>query len=515
MKIGIYNRYWNTCGGGENYTGSIAEVLSLDHDVELISVEPVDWERIQSRLRLDFSRCSTAQWPNESCARLSPLSARYDLFVNSTYCSTIMPHSGKSALICYFPHRIDQVSVIWSCAAKWVKTLLSGNRNKQKVQGLDGYAVFPVSGIFAVEADGRAWAAPEAKLAVGGNRPTKIRLPLWPDAYNGVQSIKADGCELSWQMEGSDLCIEPPSNWGSMNVLTLLGKSMDAAIKGAPQDKRELAVCLDTRKIAWNDSSVPLSRDLPGVAPQASLSSYDRIVSISQFTTEWIDKRWHLPSVELPPPIDTCEFRSDPLQVKERIILSVGRFFAGGHNKKHQEMAKAFIRMREEGRIPGGWRLVFIGSRHREHPSHLAYFDHLVEICAGHPIDILPDLPFAELQGYYRKAAIYWHAAGWGERIKKFPERFEHFGMTTCEAMACGCVPVVFDAAGQREIVDSSEIGFRFSSYGELAQQMDRLTHIDPTILAEIGKKAEASITRYARASFPDKVREAFRGLAY
>lgn len=515
MKIGIYNRYWNTCGGGENHTGSIAEVLSQDHDVELISVEPVDWDRIQSRLRLDLSRCSTKQWPNEPCARLSPLSAQYKLFVNSTYSSSMMPHSGKSALICYFPHRIDSLTNLRFRTTQWIKELLSGRKNKIFDNDPDGYSIFPVAGVFSTEPDGRAWVGPEAMLAVSGERPKMIRIPLWRDAYNDIQSINADGRELSWQIMGRELCIEPPPIWGDMNLLTIISKPISAAVKAGSQDSRELAVCIDTRGTTWNDNTAQFARDRTNVSPQASLSTYDRIISISEFTNKWIDRRWHLPSFELPPPIDTVEFSSDTSQTKERIILSVGRFFSGGHNKKHHEMAKAFIRMRKEGCIPEDWRLVFVGSRHREHPSHLTYFDKLVELCAGHPIDIRPDLPFAELQRHYRRASIYWHAAGWGERIEQHPERFEHFGMTTCEAMVSGCVPVVFDAAGQQEIVASSEIGFRFSDYKTLARQMEALTNADPAVLINIGKKAQASISRYARSSFPEKVRNAFRDLAY
>ena len=146
---------------------------------------------------------------------------------------------------------------------------------------------------------------------------------------------------------------------------------------------------------------------------------------------------------------------------------------------------------------------------------HLDYFDRLTELCSGHPIDILPDLPFSDLLTYYRKASIYWHGAGWGERVEQFPERFEHFGMTTCEAMACACVPVVFDAAGQQEIVANEELGFRYSTYEMLATQMGVLVNASPESLAEIGKRAQTSIERFARANFHERVRDAFRGLAY
>ena len=42
---------------------------------------------------------------------------------------------------------------------------------------------------------------------------------------------------------------------------------------------------------------------------------------------------------------------------------------------------------------------------------------------------------------------------------------FEHFGITTVEAMAAGCVPVVIDKADQREIVRHVTDGYRWTTH--------------------------------------------------
>jgi len=516
MKIGIYNRYWNTCGGGENYTGSVAEDLSEDHEVELISIEPVDWARIESRLRLDLSRCSTKQWPNEPCSRLSPLSAHYDLFINSTYSSSIMPHSPQSALICYFPHRIDSLAIMRSRALYRINEFLKRSKGGLlKFNCTQGVVITPVAGVFQVEPDGRSWLGTNAILTVAGLSSHLLRIPLWPTAHNGIKSVKVSGRELPWRIDGTSLCIECKSTPAEVITLSIVSGPMVPLDSGTSTDSRQLGACIDTRRISWVDNQMESFRQSKKDNPQASLSKYDRIISISKFTSEWIGRRWNLPSIELQPPIDTNVFSADRSTPKEKIILSVGRFFAAGHNKKHHEIASAFIRMRREGYISEEWRLVLVGARHLEHQKHIEYFDKLQALCAGHPIDIKPDLPFTELLTYYRRASIYWHAAGWGEQVEQYPERFEHFGMTTCEAMACGCVPVVFDAAGQKEIVNSTEIGFRFSSYEMLAQQMKFLTNADPKVLSEIGIKAQLSITRFSSSSFKQKVRDTFQGLAY
>ena len=53
----------------------------------------------------------------------------------------------------------------------------------------------------------------------------------------------------------------------------------------------------------------------------------------------------------------------------------------------------------------------------------------------------------------YKLAKIYWHASGFGEDLETHPEKAEHFGITTVEAMINGLVPIVIDAGGQKEIV--------------------------------------------------------------
>jgi glycosyltransferase involved in cell wall biosynthesis len=54
----------------------------------------------------------------------------------------------------------------------------------------------------------------------------------------------------------------------------------------------------------------------------------------------------------------------------------------------------------------------------------------------------------------------------------------EHFGITIVEAMAAGCIPVVHDSGGPREIV-TSDVGFRWRDLAVAAQQIMMLAEND------------------------------------
>jgi glycosyltransferase involved in cell wall biosynthesis len=54
----------------------------------------------------------------------------------------------------------------------------------------------------------------------------------------------------------------------------------------------------------------------------------------------------------------------------------------------------------------------------------------------------------------------------------------EHFGITIVEAMAAGCVPIVHDSGGPREIV-TDEVGFRWHDLPTAARRISTLTNDD------------------------------------
>ena len=201
------------------------------------------------------------------------------------------------------------------------------------------------------------------------------------------------------------------------------------------------------------------------------LQSYDRIICNSSFTRRWIQKRCakRLPVDVLYPPCDVEEFAPGK---KENRILSVGRYFVGWHNKKQLEMVAIFKKMVDGGLT--GWEYHQVGSTL---PGKLdqEYLRKVQDEARGYPIAIHTDVSFEEMKRLYAQSKIYWHATGLAEDEIRYPERMEHFGMSTVEAMAAGCVPVVINRGGQPEIVTHDVNGLLWDTEEQLLKQTKKV----------------------------------------
>jgi glycosyltransferase involved in cell wall biosynthesis len=100
-RIAVYDRYWRTLGGGEQFAGGIAEILAADHDVDVLGPEAPNLEALKERLGVDLSRCNYRQITDEQS--VSEASKEYDLFINCTYLS-FAPCQAKAGLyVAHFP----------------------------------------------------------------------------------------------------------------------------------------------------------------------------------------------------------------------------------------------------------------------------------------------------------------------------------------------------------------------------------------------------------------------------
>lgn len=167
----------------------------------------------------------------------------------------------------------------------------------------------------------------------------------------------------------------------------------------------------------------------------------------SQFTKQWIESHWPgLHPVVVNPMVNCAEFHPD--NEKRNWIVGVGRFFQQLHAKRQDVLIELFAQLPKS--VRENWRLKLIGSVEDE-----AYVRDLQKNAQGLPIDFLVNADRNQLREVVESSTFFWHAAGYEVDETTHPERVEHFGITTLEAMAAGTIPVVHFKGGQKEILGS------------------------------------------------------------
>ncbi|MBO0727851.1 MAG: glycosyltransferase family 4 protein [Acidimicrobiaceae bacterium] len=235
------------------------------------------------------------------------------------------------------------------------------------------------------------------------------------------------------------------------------------------------------------------------------IDAFQQIICQSDYVRRWVRNIWHRDSMVINPPIDVPvdEPRWDR---KQNIILSVGRFFAGGHSKRHDVMVRAFREMYDAGHTD--WELHLVGSVQMDKSDDCEYFAEVVSLTSGYPIRLHVDVPGEQVEDLYRRASIYWHAAGYGVDEERHPSQLEHFGMTTAEAMGHGVTPVAIARGGQPEVVQDGVNGYLWRTTDELKGRTIELMQ-SHELRRRLGDEARRSVARFSRQRFKEKMIEA------
>jgi GT2 family glycosyltransferase len=150
-------------------------------------------------------------------------------------------------------------------------------------------------------------------------------------------------------------------------------------------------------------------------------------------------------------------------------IVSVGRFFRGGHEKRHDVMIRAFRELFSSSAAPRAMELHLVGTAMQQWGSR-AYLRGLEGLARGLPVTFHVNAPGSVVAGLLETSHVYWHCAGFEVDTARHPERLEHFGISIVEAMARGCVAVAYDAGGPREIIRDGVDGRLYRTFDELVQ---------------------------------------------
>jgi glycosyltransferase involved in cell wall biosynthesis len=225
------------------------------------------------------------------------------------------------------------------------------------------------------------------------------------------------------------------------------------------------------------------------------LKSWDLAIYNSNFTKEIVEKSWSIKGKVIYPPVSVDQFK--PLK-KHKQILSVGRFFGYLKDKKHSVLIQSFKNLIIKGELKN-WSLNLVGGMGE---GDQIYLNELRKEAHGFNINFYPNASLKQLKKLYGQASIYWHAAGFEETD---PKKFEHFGITTVEAMAAGCVPMVVNKGGLKEIVVEN-CGFTWDDLIELENITVKLVN-DKDLRGKIAQNAIERSNFFNKDKFTNNIK--------
>lgn len=512
MKVGIYNRHLTGVGGGEKHMLAMAEVLSRHHMVDVLTHHVLDLPAAGARLGLDLSRVRLRALEARPEPDLAPVTADYDLFINASDGTFLPSQAPRSILLVYFPTPVRDTSwtrLKWHLG-HWLRRTLLVPRFAAGFYGPEKLGSRTVR-----------WTKHRARLEIPrppGADTLNIRLTLTADRSVGSVRFFANGQPVA-------VCAVRAKGVTSIEVPVLVRNrgAVELDISTPPDGRsdsgHELGVAVvDVQvdaalyrlyQLVFQRWFRELGQRLDALYPVLDLchlDTYDRICANSCYTQRWVRRYWGEESIVFHPPVDVDLFNPLP---KHQKILSVGRFFTTGHNKKHLAMIRAFRQMADE-RL-SGWELHLAGGTSLG-TANAEYLAQVRSEAKGAPIYIHADIAFDDLRRLYGESAIYWHAAGYGEDPERHPVRYEHFGLTTAEAMAAGAVPVVIDGGGQPEIVTHGVDGFLWTSVDQLRALTGRLV-ADSKLRRRMGAAARERSRAFGREPFEARLWEIIEGL--
>lgn len=217
------------------------------------------------------------------------------------------------------------------------------------------------------------------------------------------------------------------------------------------------------------------------------------VIVNSEFTKKFIDDEFPRQSTVLYPPVDVAQFKP---RTKENLITYVGRFSQLEQSKRQDVVLTAFLKFYRFHL--GNWKLILAGSSDVGRTEEVEV---LREHAKKDSVEILENPPFSKIQNLYGKAMFFWSAAGYGVDEKANPQKLEHFGMTVVEAMASGCVPIIYNGGGHKESVEHGVNGFLWNNPQDMISYTKKLIQ-DKKMFQKMSIAAQHSAQKYSYEAF-------------
>lgn len=249
---------------------------------------------------------------------------------------------------------------------------------------------------------------------------------------------------------------------------------------------------------------VPLKIDKSSWKDKLKKKNWHQVCTNSEFTKQVVETAWPIEVDQVLQPMVDVEplIKQTKLKQKKKIILHVGRFFKQLHSKRQDVLVDNFRRLRKKyPKETKDWQLVLIGSI--EDPDYAQQVAAQVKTL---PVKIIHQVSRKELLDWYQKASIYWHATGYRVNDQDEPQKVEHFGISTVEAMAAGAAPIVIGKGGQLEVVGSQLEKFTWLTKRDCVKNTIKLIR-KPDLRLELQKKAQKRARQFGPSRFKAKLK--------
>jgi len=184
------------------------------------------------------------------------------------------------------------------------------------------------------------------------------------------------------------------------------------------------------------------------------------LIAVSDFTKWRIKKYWNKPSVTIYPPVDIETFSQVFEKTDRDGVISIGRFSPEKNHVLQLEIAK---------QLPN---LTFRICGSAKTPYYWRWYQHVkakAEELDLKNVEFYPNIPFKKLIELIGESKFFLHSMF-----------YEDFGLTTCEAVAGGCIPCVHNSGGQKEVVP-----YKFLRFNNVKEAVKILSGSYPSSLRE------------------------------
>ena len=499
----MYNAHWATLGGGEQVAGGLASALADEHDVELLVEEEFDAVEASERLGFDV-RPFPQRLVEPGTRAFLEATEGYDLLVNSSFASTRASRAARSLYYVHFPVPFPELD-------PWRARRIATRANPYAGWLEQG------RGFWMPEFHGAgSWTSGSASISLvvprGEPVPFSFRLSadLWPAGQHPNVRVEIDGdvvfdgvvmprAPITVRRDLVGLGVDTPI------LVRIVSDTFVPRVALGTADDRTLGVVVSHLRLGPRSPAPRFGeiarlrrvRELHFVGE--FLGSYQCVVANSPYTATWVERLWGRAAEVLQPPV-----RPRAPGDKRAIILAVGRFFpnVSGHSKKQVELVHAFRLACDRGLRD--WELHLVGGCK---DVDRAYAEEARKAAVGLPVRFHINAPGEDVAELFASADLFWHASGYGEDLRRHPDRFEHFGITVVEAMSAGAVPLVYEHGGPADIVREAGCGRIYSTLDQLAAETLELAR-DPEHRRELSARAITASAQYSYDVFARRARE-------